>query len=291
MTAAELGFLSAPTVLIIDDDPEMRDFLSFAVQSWANVLTAPGGKEGIEQCREAQPDLVLLDVNMPGMDGFDVINELKHDSNTRHIPVMFITGETFQEVESECLEAGAADYVPKPVNSRVLTARSRTHILLKQQSDLLSDMTIIDAITGALTRAAFDDRLGQELSRSRRSSHHLVFALIEVEDYDQYVSTYGQLAADDMMAAVAGAIRQIARRQADIICRYGPRHMGLLLPDLPYDKAGPLLARVRNAVAELKIANRLGAEGEVRVSTRLIDAAQHATVADTVRAVEAALPE
>ncbi len=289
-TASDLGFLTPPTVLIVDDDPEMRDFLSFAVEPWARVLTAGSGREGIDLCRSSLPDLVLLDVNMPGLDGFDVINELKHDSSTRHIPVMFITGETFAEVESECLEAGAADYVAKPINTRVLTARARTHVLLKQQSDLLSDLAIVDGLTGAMTRAAFDIRLAQEFSRSHRSGHPFALGVISIEELDSYAETYGHLAADDVVAAVAGVARGVARRQSDLVCRFGASELAVLLPDLSRDAALPQLSGVTASVTDLKIPHRLGRDGQVRVSVRLVDAGPYPTLESLLAAAAGAPP-
>ena len=282
MSLNDLGFLSTPTVLVIDDDPDVCEYLAFVMGPWATVLTAHSGDEGLRLCRQTMPDLVLLDVQMPGLDGFDVINEIKHDSTIRHIPVMFITGETFTEVESECLEAGASDYVAKPINSRVLAARVRTLILLKQQADRLSELAVVDGLTGTMTRRAFDERVMAESNRARRSGETLSLVIVDVEDFAGYNVMYGHLAGDEALRSVVEAARAVARRQCDVLARFSPGQVAVLLPDTSADEAALLASRMVDAVTELAIPFRGSATGRLNVRAGIADSAECADVTDLV---------
>ena len=166
MAYEDSDFVATPLILVIDDDRVLTTLFAQLLAATGRVLTTNDGGEGLRLARAELPDLILLDVNMPGQDGFDIISELKADPDVRHIPVMFITGEVLPEIESHCLEAGAADYIAKPVNGRVLQARARTHILLKQQADQLADLSFRDAATGAINLGAFEERLDSECRRA-----------------------------------------------------------------------------------------------------------------------------
>lgn len=128
---------SRPTLLIVDDQPLNIHALSRALKQDYQLLVATDGMQAVELCRSANPDLVLLDVVMPGMDGYAVCQRLKSDETTRRIPIIFITASAAAGDESRCLEAGAVDFISKPVNPAVLQSRVRTHLTLKQQSDRL----------------------------------------------------------------------------------------------------------------------------------------------------------
>jgi CheY-like chemotaxis protein len=125
---------------VVDDDRILTTMFARLLAGVGKVVTANSGADGLALARSVMPDLILLDVQMPGQDGFDTIAELKTDPMVRHIPVIFITADTLPEIESHCLESGAADYIAKPVNPRVLQARARTHLLLKAQADMLAQL-------------------------------------------------------------------------------------------------------------------------------------------------------
>ena len=286
MTNLDTDLFSTQTVLVVDDDADMRDYLRAVVEPWASVLTAASGDEALDLARMAMPDLILLDVQMPGMDGFDVINELKHDTTLRHIPVIFITATTLPEIESECLEAGAADYISKPINPRVLTARARTHLTLKQQADQLSELAVIDGTTGALNRRAFDGRLVAEHGRVRRTGEPLGLILVDVDQFADYNDTYGFLAGDEVLAAVSRVLTQAARRPTDAVGRIEGDRLALLLPGASADVARRIAEQVRDAVRALGITHRHRPSGTVTVSVGVADAAGTTIPGDLVTAAQ-----
>ena len=245
-----------PLVLIVDDDTHMTDFLAVTFAGTARTVIAHTGDAALSAARTQEPDLVLLDVQMGGLDGLDVIAELKADTSLQHVPVIFITGESMVEIESECLEAGAVDYVAKPVNPRVLVARARTHVLLKRQADTLSDLAYRDGLTGALNRRSFMHALENECARSVRSEAPLSLLLLDVDHFKAYNDIYGHLAGDDALKSVVSAITDSACRPTDLVCRYGGEEFAVLLPGTDIDGAKLVAQRVVAAVKDLSITHR-----------------------------------
>ncbi|MGV1003621.1 MAG: GGDEF domain-containing response regulator [Candidatus Nanopelagicales bacterium] len=253
-----------PLVVIVDDDPDLVGLLAYALSSWADSVSTTDSSQAVALCRTNQPDLILLDVQMPGLDGFDVINELKHDTTLRHIPVIFITAETFPEVESECLEAGAADYIGKPVNPRVLTARARTHVLLKQQADLLGELALRDQLTGTMSHRAFADRLRGECARAARTHSALSLVLVDIGELAAYNRTYGHVAGDDLLRAVASQVTAAVDQSTDVVARHGGGQFAVLLPDTGAARAAALAERIAAAVAQLGIRHAGAPGGQIR---------------------------
>jgi diguanylate cyclase (GGDEF)-like protein len=286
MTNSDADLFSTQTVLVVDDDADMRDYLRAVIEPWASVVTAANGDEALDLARMAMPDLILLDVQMPGMDGFDVINELKHDTTVRHIPVIFITATTLPEIESECLEAGAADYISKPINPRVLTARARTHLMLKQQADQLSELAVVDGTTGALNRRAFDGRLVAEHGRMRRTGESLSLVLVDVDQFADYNGTYGHLAGDDVLAAVTRVLGDAAQRSTDVVGRIDGDRLALLLPGANAEVARRIAEQVRDAVRALGITHRHRPSGTVTVSVGVADAVGTAVAGELMTAAQ-----
>jgi diguanylate cyclase (GGDEF)-like protein len=247
------AFLGTPTILVVDDSPTITTLFARLLADVARVVVANDGTQGLLLARAEMPDLILLDVSMPGQDGFDVISELKTDPNVRHIPVMFITGEVLPEIESHCLEAGAVDYIAKPVTPRVLLARARTHLLLKQQADMLAELSFRDQLTGALNRISFDERLDSECRRSRAGGRSLALVLVGVDEFDAYNQIYGFVAGDDVLVAVAEAMRPLAERPGAVLARTGPAEFALLLPETTGAEAVQMADGVRDAVGRLGV--------------------------------------
>ena len=194
---------------------------SSRLQSITSRLTveATSGEAALRLCHERLPDLVLLDVEMPGMDGFEVLRQLKADPLTRELPVIFVTGHSSDDVESRCLEAGGVDYISKPINPRVVRSRVKTHLMLKFQSDLLRDMVFIDPLTNSYNRRYFDQRLAVEWARARRSGAPLSLLMIDVDHFKRYNDRYGHQAGDDTLRAIAATLKSCLRRPADLVAQ------------------------------------------------------------------------
>ena len=266
-----------PTILVIDDDRVLTRLFEGILNSVGKVMIANTGVAGLELARTEQPDLILLDVQMPGQDGFDIISELKTDPMVRHIPVIFITGEILPEIESHCLEAGGADYIAKPVNPRVLKARALTHLLIKQQSDMLADLTYRDALTDAINRAAFAEMLAVECDRAAWKNRAISLLLIDVDHFKAYNAIYGHIAGDDVLASIVMAISKIANRPGDIVARIAGDRFAVLLPETPATTAVEIAKRSCEAVRRLGVRNSGSATADVVTVTIGVGSADGAT--------------
>ncbi|MBA3591393.1 diguanylate cyclase [Methylibium sp.] len=257
----------APRLLVVDDQPINIQALYQTFASDHQVFMATSGEQALAVCREQQPDLVLLDVVMPGMDGYEVCTRLKADASTRDIPVIFVTAHNDEATETRALDVGAVDFISKPINPKVVRARVRTHITLKHQSDLLRRMAFIDGLTGVFNRRYFDERLQTEWLRAQRNGSELSVALIDVDFFKRYNDRYGHQAGDDCLRQVTTVLEATLQRPADVVARYGGEEFVCILPETGLAGALALAQRLERAVRALGIAHAEGAvEGRVSVS-------------------------
>ena len=177
MTAGE----RKPKILAVDDDRLNINMLIGLLQDEYEILAAINGTMGLKAAGRTNPDLILLDITMPDMNGYEVLAELKADPLTKDIPVIFITGLTDAEDEAKGLDMGASDYVSKPFNATVVKARIRTQLRLKQQADQLAAYAFMDGLTGIPNRRSFDDKAAEEFERCLRNQTDFGLILLDVD--------------------------------------------------------------------------------------------------------------
>lgn len=282
-------FASKPTILVVDDDPVVTMLIGGILAQTGKIFTARSGDEALPLARKVIPDLILLDVQMPGQDGFDVISELKADPALRHIPVIFITGEVMPEIESHCLEAGGADYIAKPVTPRVLQARARTHLLLKQQADMLVDLSYRDPLSGAVNRGAFEDLLAAECARGLTASRPVSLLLVDLDEFAAYNTTYGYPVGDDALVSVVASVRHAADRPGDVVARLSGDRLAVLLPESDAARAAATADAVVAGVRKLGLRHNGSARGALTVSVGVATAATGAAPDTLLTAADAAL--
>ncbi len=254
-------------ILIIDDDPlnilALRDILGAEHQT----IVAPDGAGALELARTANPDLILLDIMMPGMDGYEVCAHLKANMATAHIPVIFITSLGDIEAEIRGLQVGAADYVSKPISAPVIRMRIRNQIELKKARDGLTILAEVDSLTGLENRRRLDEVLDTELRRLRRSRGLLSLILLDVDHFKAFNDTYGHVAGDDCLRQIGSAIRGAVNRSSDHAARYGGEEFCVVLSETDHRGAQALAERIRAGVAGLRIPHQASsAAGHVTVS-------------------------
>lgn len=242
-----------PRLLVVDDQPVNIQALYQAFAADHQVFMATSGEQALALCAAKQPDLVLLDVVMPGLDGHEVCRRLKADPATRDIPVIFVTARTEEAEETRGLELGAVDFIFKPINPNSVRARVRTHLTLKAQSDLLRRWVYVDGLTGVHNRRHFDERLASEWGRSARNRQPLSVVLIDVDYFKRYNDRYGHQAGDDCLRRIAAALDGGLRRPGDLLARYGGEEFVCLLPDTNLDGALHLAEQLGRRVFELQI--------------------------------------
>ncbi len=257
-----------PRILVVDDQPTNIQTLYQVLKGEYDVAMATDGTQAIELCLRRPPDLVLLDVVMPGIDGFEVCRRLKADPATRDVPVIFVTARDSTEDETLGLEVGAVDFIAKPVNPPVVRARVRTHVALKRQADLLRSMAFNDGLTGVANRRWFDERLQVEWLRCRRNKLPLSLILLDLDHFKAYNDRYGHQAGDDCLRAVAAAMKSRLGRPADLLARYGGEEFVCLLPETPMDGARAKADDLGRAVLELGMPHADSATGGVVTISR-----------------------
>ncbi|MBV8500656.1 MAG: diguanylate cyclase [Paucibacter sp.] len=220
-----------PRLLVVDDQPVNIQALHQVFAADCQVLMATSGAQALALCRDKQPDLVLLDVQMPGMDGYELCTRIKADSGLSPIAVIFVTSNDRPEDETRGLEAGAADFITKPFNPAVVRARVRAQLTIKLQADLLREMAFVDGLTGVHNRRHFDEQLEIEMQRAQRSRESLALLLADVDYFKRYNDAYGHLAGDDCLRRVARALKNCLRRPGDVLARYGGEEFACILPD------------------------------------------------------------
>lgn len=245
-----------PRVLVVDDERLNLNILYGLLKDDYQVMVATSGEQGLKAATKCRPDLILLDISMPDMDGYEVCQRLKQDPITTKIPVIFITAMSESEDETRGLELGAADYITKPFHAAVVRARVNTQIRLKQHSDLLESYAFRDGLTGLANRRAFDDRGHVEWSRCRRTGTPLSAIMIDVDHFKLYNDSYGHGQGDECLRSVARALSSRIQRASDLLARYGGEEFVVLLPDTDHAGALGVGEALREAVEQLRMEHR-----------------------------------
>jgi len=240
-------------VLIADDDGINRQVLATLLKPDHVVLLAKTGEQAVERAQRHLPDLVMLDVMLPDMDGYEVLRRLRADPATAHIEVIFITGMGRPEDEARGLKLGAADYITKPFNTTVVMARVATHLQVVRQRRLLEHLAHMDGLTELANRRRFDEIYASEWQRASRHAHSLSVALLDIDCFKQYNDHYGHPAGDRALRAVARAAHGAMRRPCDVAARYGGEELVLLLPETDAAQALYVAEGIRAAVAQMLI--------------------------------------
>ncbi|MBF0626903.1 MAG: diguanylate cyclase [Magnetococcales bacterium] len=241
------------TVLIVDDEPINIAVLTDVLEDKYEILFATDGAKALELARTAQPDLILLDVMMPDMDGYEVCRLLKEGRETAHLPVIFVTAMTDVDNEARGLELGAMDYITKPVSPPVVRARVRNQIELKHARDQLLRQAVTDGLTGLANRRHFDSVLEKEYLRLARNRGLLSLILFDVDHFKAFNDTYGHLAGDDCLRRIGCVVLHTLTRAADLGARYGGEEFVCILPDTGHDGALALAERLRTEIMALGI--------------------------------------
>lgn len=257
--------LSEPrsTILIVDDVPNNIRILVQALKYEHVLRVATSGAEALRLAERCQPDLVLLDVMMPGMDGYEVCRRLKAHDQTRSIPVIFISGHGEEHQELKGLELGASDYIAKPFSIAIVKARIATQLALKRAHEALQQQSVTDALTGLANRRRFDEALCQFWSAELRRGGPLAVLLIDVDFFKPYNDNYGHQAGDECLRAIGAALRRGSLRSTDLIARYGGEEFVALLPNTPLAGAIEVAERLRLGVAALQLPHAFSAAGPV----------------------------
>ena len=255
-----------PSILIVDDDPKNIRLLASLFEDDYDILFATDGKKALEIALHEKPDLILLDVMMPEMDGYQVCKTLKNDALTTEIPIIFITANSSVNEEIHGLEIGASDYISKPFCPAIVKIRVRNQLELKQAREKLTRLTITDGLTGIANRRCFDQQLKKEWSRASRMNQSLAVAMIDVDWFKKYNDHYGHQAGDECLRKVAQTLAYSAKRSSDFVARYGGEEFALILP-MTHTQAALIVAQnICVALSDLNLPHEKSDFGKVTLS-------------------------
>ncbi|MBT0960447.1 GGDEF domain-containing response regulator [Denitromonas iodatirespirans] len=260
-----------PRVLIVDDERSNISLLGNLLQPDCEVVVATDGESALRRAAAAaRPDLILLDVMMPGMDGYQVCKQLKDSDATRDIPVIFITAMGEEDDEALGLRIGAVDYVTKPFSPAILKMRIRTHVELKRLRDHWQRLSTVDALTQIANRRCFDEALDTAWRSAMRQNQPLALIMADVDHFKAYNDHHGHAAGDDCLRRVAQALRQEVKRAGDLLARFGGEEFACLMTDVDLHGAETVAKRMCGAVTELALPHQHPAvQGTVSISMGL----------------------
>lgn len=242
-----------PRLLVVDDQPTNIQVLYQVLSDDYQVLMATNGAQALALCASKHPDLILLDVVMPEMDGYQICQRLKADSATRDIPIIFITAQNDEAAEERGFDLGAVDFILKPINPRIVRARVKTHLMLKAQSDLLRSWAYLDGLTGVHNRRYFDEVVAAEMGRAIRNNTALSLVMLDVDFFKRYNDHYGHQAGDDCLRRVADTLKHKLMRSGDHIARYGGEEFVCLLPGTGFSGAMQIAEEIRKEIINQQI--------------------------------------
>ncbi len=242
-------------VLVIDDNAVIRKLASNLLEKKGYaVITAENGTSGITLAKSQLPKVILLDLMMPEMDGYEVCRQLKAFDDTKDIPIIMVTSRSDSLDKIKGLELGAADYVPKPFDYGELQARVQTQIKMKnlwdelqEKNKYLEDLIKKDGLTNLYNHRHFHERISEEFSRSKRYTVPLSCVLIDIDHFKNVNDRYGHQAGDEILKTLARMLKHNIR-DCDFAARYGGEEFSLILPHTVLEKASALCERIRGNV-------------------------------------------
>ena len=238
-------------VLIIDDDPMIARLVgSLLAEDAIELISVCGGEAGLLAAEQHQPDLILLDVEMPGLDGFEICRRLKCNPATVALPIVFLTGAASIDKKICGWDLGAVDYVLKPFEPAELRARVRSSLRTKALVDMLSRKAMLDGLTGLYNRAYFDQRLAQNISLLARAGHPFGCMLIDIDHFKSINDRFGHPFGDRVLRSVGAALTAQCRTE-DVVCRYGGEEFVVLTHGTIRNGATKLANRLRAAVEQI----------------------------------------
>ena len=219
------------TILIVDDDPLIIVAASKALHGLGKIIFAINGKNALQLAAEQKPDVILLDAEMPDMNGFEVCASLKANSVTSSIPIIFVTSRSEEGFEEQVFDQGAADYINKPINPKVMVARTSLQLNYVNALKRLERLSLTDELSGLNNRRSFDETLRMEFSRAKRGERPISLLMIDIDEFKKYNDHFGHIAGDECIQQIAKILFDSAGRPTDFVARYGGEEFAIILPD------------------------------------------------------------
>ncbi|QIB70394.1 diguanylate cyclase [Aminipila butyrica] len=257
------------TILIIDDSLFNIQLLKGILQKEYNIIYASEGKKGIEIARDMQPSLILLDIEMPGLNGFEVMERLQSSKETQQLPVVFLTGVDDTLTEEKAFFCGAVDYIRKPFSANVVCARVRTHINMFKYRKMLETQMYIDVLTGLYTRKHCLDYISRQWKHCIDNKLPFSLGIADIDFFKRVNDTYGHQEGDRVLNSVANVMKKALPEDNNYVARMGGEEFYLILVGEPKDRVTNIIQGTCLAVANnhiVKPCEEPGQEQEIKVT-------------------------
>ncbi|MCL1996765.1 MAG: diguanylate cyclase [Defluviitaleaceae bacterium] len=254
------------SILVIDDNTTNIMLLHRILAEEYTVFAVKSGSEGIKIALKQLPDIILLDIVMPDMDGFEVLSALKNEDDTRHIPVIFISGLNDHESEEKGLLLGASDYITKPFSPGIVRLRVANQITIFNQMKTIEKLSMIDGLTQIPNRRKAEVVLNMEWQRAIVAGHTISILMIDIDHFKNVNDTYGHLYGDTVIKQVATGIKSSLKRSTDFVARWGGEEFIALLPEISALDAVKIAERIRKKLGNF---NRRGSDEKVKITVSI----------------------
>ena len=257
---------SKTTILIVDDDRSNIATLNHILKPTYSTLVAINGQRAIDIARQTVPDLILLDIIMPDMTGFEVLALIKREDALRQIPVIIITSLDSTEDEETGFYLGAVDYITKPFRDTIVKARIKTHLRMMDYIREIERFGMMDPLTGLANRRSLDARISVEWNRAVREKEPLSVLMIDIDNFKIYNDKYGHMQGDVLLQTVAGVFLKGIKRAGDFVARWGGEEFTILLPNTEMDAAKTIAEQIRLSVENTRVMCPTGEATSVTIS-------------------------
>ena len=243
-----------PTILVVDDMTTTLLLLHDLLKDTYEVKIAKSGTKALEILESPNDiDLILLDIEMPDINGYDVCKRIKNNETIKNIPIIFVTARNSEEDEEYGLNLGAIDYITKPFNKTITKLRLKNYLELKMKNDMLEKLSMYDGLTNIRNRRFFDETFEKTFSEIKRDKKSLAVLMIDIDFFKPYNDNYGHGQGDETLRKVAKALEKTIKRASDFVARYGGEEFVILLKDINKDGVEAVANNLLNAIRELKI--------------------------------------
>ncbi len=244
-----------PVILIIDDSKTNVEILASCIEEQYEVRKGDSGDQCLTLIEQSpRPDLLLLDIEMPGLDGYQVCKQLKENPKTANIPIIFVTGRQSLEDEALGLKMGAVDYITKPIHPAIVIARVNTQIKLKLQHDKLEKMALFDQLTNLYNRYYLFEVAAQKLAKALRHKFAFCVMMLDIDHFKSINDQHGHHVGDDVLKQVATLIKN-SNREEDVAARFGGEEFVIILDHCTLLNAKIKAETLRKQIEELKPCN------------------------------------
>jgi len=281
--------METKTILIIDDTIENLDILGSLLEKY-DIIDAISGKDALEILEEEKIDLILLDIMMPEMDGYEVCTKIRENTHTKNIPIIFITAKTDEDSIEKAYDIGGIDYVSKPFKPKELLAKVNRELTLQELQKELLIMATTDSLSTLYNRRYFTQSSEQIFNLSKREQQALSIIMIDIDKFKSINDNYGHKIGDDVIVYFANKLKEI-QRTSDISCRYGGEEFVLLLPNTSLENATIVAQKLRSTIelSTLKISSTQEIQFTISLGVASVDFMEDTSIEPSLKKADEAM--